>query len=65
MIHIRIASDQDDINILPAPLGEFCFGMVKRVVASLPTQEFDAKWGNDFLKPSDFAALRYQDLARK
>lgn len=35
------------------------------VIASKPTQPFDEKWGNGFLKPNDFVGLVYMDLARK
>ena len=38
---------------------------LEEVVAAKPTQEFDAQWGNGFLKPDDFARLLYMDLARK
>lgn len=35
------------------------------VIASKPTQPFDEKWGNGFLKPNDFVGLVYMDLARQ
>jgi glyoxylase-like metal-dependent hydrolase (beta-lactamase superfamily II) len=37
---------------------------VEEVVAAQPTQEFDAKWGDGFLKPADFTGLVYMDLSR-
>lgn len=35
---------------------------VEEVVASKPTKEFDAVWGNGFLKPDQFVAILYQNL---
>jgi len=34
------------------------------VIAAKPTVEFDAKWGNGFLKPDKFVKIIYSDLAR-
>ena len=34
------------------------------VVAAKPTAAYDAKWGGGFLKPEQFVALVYADLAR-
>jgi glyoxylase-like metal-dependent hydrolase (beta-lactamase superfamily II) len=37
----------------------------EEVVASKATKEFDEDWGQGFLKPEQFVAIVYQDLARE
>jgi cyclase len=38
---------------------------LKEVQAARPTQKYDAKWGQGWLKPDSFVELLYQDLNRK
>ncbi len=37
---------------------------LEEVLASMPTHEYDASWGNGFLKPEQFVTIIYGDLAR-
>ena len=38
---------------------------VEEVVASKPTAEFDARWGQGFIKPDDWVALVYAVMTRE
>ncbi len=38
---------------------------LEEVVASKPGREFDAEWGQLFLKPEQFVGILYQDLSRE
>jgi hypothetical protein len=38
---------------------------LEQIKAARPTKEFDAQWGNGFLKPEKFVELLYEDLSRK
>lgn len=37
---------------------------LEEFIASKPTAEYDASWGNGFLKPEDFLAIVYQSLGK-
>jgi hypothetical protein len=38
---------------------------LEQVAASKPTAEFDAVWGNGFLKPDKFIEMLYQNLQKR
>ncbi|MBI4565244.1 MAG: MBL fold metallo-hydrolase [Planctomycetes bacterium] len=38
---------------------------IEEAIAAKPTKDFDAKWGNGFMKPDVFATVVYQSLRKK